>query len=106
MNPAEILIYACLGIIGIGALLILGFGVLNLTRGKSSPVTLAIIAVPLIVFALWYVMAPADFLATLVKADGSYSVGAGGYAVMMTALTMLGLGAVGLLATTARGFFK
>lgn len=106
MDFAPILIYVCLGLIGIGALLIMGFGVMNLTRGKSSPITLGIIAVPLIVFAVWYALAPADFLASLVKPDGSYSVGAGGYAVMMTALTMLGLGAVSLLVTTARGFFK
>ena len=50
MDFAPILIYVCLGLIGIGALLIMGFGVMNLTRGKSRPITLGIIAVPLIVF--------------------------------------------------------
>ncbi|MEM8557382.1 MAG: hypothetical protein AAGG50_06105 [Bacteroidota bacterium] len=106
MEFAPIIIYVCLALIGIGALLIVGFGGLNLSRGKSSPLTLGIIAVPLLIFVIFYFIAPADFLATLQKADGSYSVGPGGYAVMMTALTMLGLGTVGLLVTTARGFFK
>ena len=88
MNIVVIAIYIVLGLMGLGLLAMLLFGVRSVVFGKVNPLTMAIVCVPIIILVILGFVMP-----TWAEAG------------IMTILITLGLTVLALLVTGLKGLF-
>ena len=97
MDLLTILIWLCLFLIGGGLVIMLIFGAINMSRGKSNPFVIIAAVVPLLIFGLTYATAPADL---------PTGVSAGEHAIIYTVVIMLGLTMLLLVLSALRGALR
>ena len=88
MNIVVIAIYIVLGLIGLGVVAMLLFGVRSLAFGKINPLTMVIVCVPIVILVIL-----------------GFVVGDWSQAGILTILIMLGLTVLALLVTGLKGLF-
>ena len=97
MDLLTLLIYLSLFLIGAGLVIMLIFGAINMSRGKSNPFVIVAAVVPLLIFGLTYATAPSAL------PDG---VTAAEHAIIYTVVIMLGLALVLLALSALRGVLR
>ena len=85
----QLALYIVLGLLGLGLLAMLAFGVRSLTYGKVSPVTMGIMAVPIVVLLVLGMVMPSWAEAGI-----------------MTIIVTLALALLALLYTGVKGLFS
>ena len=91
------LMYLSLFLIGAGLVIMLIFGAINMSRGKSNPFVLVAAVVPLVIFGLTYATAPAALPEGVTAAE---------HAIIYTVVIMLGLSLLLLVLSALRGVFR
>jgi hypothetical protein len=88
MNIVAIAIYIVLGLIGLGLLVMLLFGIRSVAFGKINPLTMAIVCVPLVILVIF-----------------GFVMNTWAEAGIMTIIVTLGLALLALLVTGIKGLF-
>ena len=97
MDILNILIWLSLLLIAGGLVIMLVFGAINMSRGKSNPFVIVAAVVPLVIFGLTYATAPADLPTGVTQAE---------HAIIYTVVIMLGLALLLLVLSALRGLVR
>ncbi len=102
MDLVSLLIYVCLGLIGVSLLLMAGFGLRALVSGRKNLVALVGYALAVVLFIGAYLVVSADGY----PPQGTNEVTQAEVAIVYTAVIMLGLAFLALIVSGVRGLIR